>query len=299
MIAPYYLLQNFLPNADQLRAGIDAHFSEPHRHGAQHQVWNYWFVPEAYTYLRTAPEKVIERALIEQFIARLKAHALDTLGMDTVTWPYLSLYVEGCGQTIHNDSRNGAFGFVYSLTRWDQRRFTGGETQIFREQDYWGSGRFREAGAGTSFYELIPSRYNQLLLFDDRLLHGVPMVRGTLDPREGRLVLHGHLSARGVSVRGALAPLGQNVAGLPELLQAIKQQTAAVRGRFHGFATFALDVAADGSVASVRMLVDRVLSGEGPGRAGGELKAASERMAQTRFPPSSGASRLDIPVFFE
>ena len=39
--------------AEALRAPIDLHFSEPHRHGFDtHFVWNYWYVPGLYTYLR-------------------------------------------------------------------------------------------------------------------------------------------------------------------------------------------------------------------------------------------------------
>ena len=50
------------PFADERRADIDAHFAEPATHRAEiHQIWNYWFVPELYTYLRTSPEKVIRR----------------------------------------------------------------------------------------------------------------------------------------------------------------------------------------------------------------------------------------------
>ena len=46
--------------AREMRRDIDTHFSAPEQHRADtHQVWNYWFVPDSYTYLRTAPEKVI------------------------------------------------------------------------------------------------------------------------------------------------------------------------------------------------------------------------------------------------
>lgn len=299
MSAPYYAIPNFLPNPDELRAGFDAHFSAPDKHGPQHQVWNYWFVPDSYTYLRTAPEKVIERKLVEQFVLRLQSWALDNLGLEHATWPNLSLYVEGCGQTIHNDSKNGAFGYVYSLTRWDQRRFTGGETQIFRDQDYWASGRFRESGAGTSFYELVPVLYNQLTLFDDRMLHGVPMVRGTLDPREGRVVMHGHLTARGVSLRGGLSSTGKAPQGLEELMREVRPHVEAVRGRYHGLATFAVDVAADGQVTEARLLMDRVLSNLGPGMAALLLGTLREKMAAARFEASAAPSRINIPVHFE
>ena len=39
--------------------------------------------------------------------------------------------------------------------------------------------------------ELVEPRFNRMTVFDPRLPHGVPVVEGTHDPREGRLVLHG------------------------------------------------------------------------------------------------------------
>ena len=37
----------------------------------------------------------------------------------------------------------------------------------------------------------VPSPFNRLTVFDPRFPHGVREVRGTRDPRKGRLVLHG------------------------------------------------------------------------------------------------------------
>jgi hypothetical protein len=60
-LAPVAVFGNFLPKdlAEAMRADIDAHFAKPGAHRPNtHQVWNYWFVPELYTYLRTSPEKI-------------------------------------------------------------------------------------------------------------------------------------------------------------------------------------------------------------------------------------------------
>src|SRR5215469_11514086 len=117
---PLIVVDGFLPAeaALQMRRLIDEHFANPQAHRAEtHQVWNYWFIPELYTYLRTMPEKVIERERVDGFMRALTQWSLDTLGMTSITWPYLSLYVAGCRQGLHNDSTNGRFAFVYSLTR--------------------------------------------------------------------------------------------------------------------------------------------------------------------------------------
>src|SRR5258708_2203389 len=119
----FFIVDNFLPVelAEAMRLDIDNHFSNPAAHQADtHQLWNYWYVPELYTYLRTLPEKVIAKASVDRLMGRLRAWSADTLGLASVSWPVLSLYVAGCRQNLHNDSANGRFGFVYSLTRDDR-----------------------------------------------------------------------------------------------------------------------------------------------------------------------------------
>lgn len=90
----FLLVDDFLPQerAVAMRADIDAHFDRPAEHKPDtHQVWNYWFVPGSYTYLRTTPEKVIGRERVEQFVNDLRDWAARNLGLANVTWPYLSL----------------------------------------------------------------------------------------------------------------------------------------------------------------------------------------------------------------
>src|ERR671924_670664 len=118
----------------------------------------------------------MRRDLVDNFMAALQAWATLTLGMGNVSWPYLSLYVSGCRQGLHNDAANGRFAFVYSLTR-DQRRTIGGETLVFREGDPFRS-RLADPSAGRSFYEVIEPKFNRLTVFDDRLPHAVERVEG-------------------------------------------------------------------------------------------------------------------------
>ncbi len=48
--------------------------------------------------------------------------------------PWLSFYIDGCEQRMHTDSWHGPFAYVLSLTEWDKREFTGGETFILAPQ---------------------------------------------------------------------------------------------------------------------------------------------------------------------
>jgi hypothetical protein len=204
---PLIIVDGFLPAevALQMRRGIDEHFADPQLHQPEtHQVWNYWFVPELYTYLRANPEKVIGPECAAAFHDALRRWSIATLGMANVSWPFLSLYVPGCRQGWHNDSRNGRFGFVYSLTR-DPRRTLGGETLVRREADPFRA-NLTQPQAGRGFYETIEPRFNRLLIFDDRLPHAVERLEGAMDPVEGRFVLHGHVSEGGPIVEARCRP---------------------------------------------------------------------------------------------
>ena len=56
-------------------------------------------------------------------------------------------------QELHTDAENGPFSFTLSLTNWDERHFTGGETVLLSPLvlDYWAAPLSAEVGPeGTS-----------------------------------------------------------------------------------------------------------------------------------------------------
>jgi hypothetical protein len=288
---PFRTFDDFLDPAEarELRSHYDVHFARPHGHKPDtHQVWNYWYVPELYTYLRTDPAKVIPRPLVQRFHERLSLWAMETLGLGLVTWPNLSLYVDGCVQHLHNDSTNGRFGFVYSLTR-DERRSIGGETLVLREGDLFRTQLTRD-GAGPAMHNLIAPAFNRLTIFDDRMPHGVRLVEGGMDPVDGRVVLHGHISENGPAVRGPLA--------LDAVAAAAAEATApalAQAGDAHGPLTLHLAIAADGSVSEVRPLVDRVVR-PGGGAADDLVGAILRAVRALRLPEAPWPSEAWLPI---
>ena len=292
----YVVVEQFFDTAAELRAAFEGHFHNPHTHAGAHQVWNYWYVPDAYTYLRTDPLKVLPQPLVARFVERLNAWALATLGLCTRSNPWLSLYVNGCGQTIHNDAAGGQMGYVYSITRWDERNFLGGETLLFHPGHYWETERIRATGAGTSFYDKVPARFNQLLVFDDRVIHGVQPIQGTMEPLQGRVVLHGHLRAEAFVVNG---PLDAQSA-----LQAITPAYEGVRtlvrqhgSLLHGFVTLRLSIREDGGVAAVRALCDRILPVSPDTSRVEPFKAdVIGLLSGVRFPTAPAASELTLPI---
>lgn len=289
----FMVVDDFLPGQAGLamREDIDAHFSNPHRHTPDvHQVWNYWHVPGSYTYLRTTPEKVIAREKVQAFVDALRMWAATNLGLAMVTWPYLSLYVPGCEQGIHNDSVNGRLGFVYSLTRND-RRTIGGETVLFHDRDLFRSALDRPA-AGTDLYELVEPRFNRLTLFDDRIPHAVQRVAGSMDPLEGRFVLHGHISEAGILSQGALSPeaMAEPVAAaLADLRDAV--------GGARGTIVYRIDVGQDGTVQRGRPILDRLAS-PAPMDLDAARRAIADRVKALQFPAAAGPTRANVPLVF-
>lgn len=296
---PLIVVDDFLPAevALQMRSLIDEHFANPQAHRAEtHQVWNYWFVPELYTYLRASPERVLGQEWAGTFYEALRRWSIATLGMANVSWPFLSLYVPGCRQGWHNDSLNGRFGFVYSLTR-DLRRTIGGETLVRRETDSF-RGNLTQPQAGRGFYETVEPSFNRLLLFDDRLPHAVERIEGAMDPVEGRFVLHGHVSEGGPIVEGALTqaavigPIGDAVLGFGE-------ESRASAGLYHGPLVLRLRIDPAGSVAECVVLLDRVLHPD-PGHADWERMSERllDRFRKLKFPGAAGETLVTQSIAF-
>lgn len=283
--------------AREMRAAAEAHFGSPYRHSPNtHMNWNYWHVPGLYTYLRTLPEKVIGPVLMEAFHTRLAEWSSETLGLGAATSSYLSLYVNGCRQCQHNDSLNGRFGFVYSLTK-DVRKTSGGETLIWREDDYFET-RMHRPCSSPDFYDSIEPRFNRLLVFDDRIPHAVQMVEGNMDPAEGRLVLHGHIRGSGPIVQG---PLSREIVGeiANRLAAAYSSSLGNALQIYHGPSAIRFTVQRDGAVAGAHLILDRVkrLRGEGPGvqEMLGELV---NRVSQLRFPSRDAETIVTQPFEF-
>ena len=300
MSQPFMVCDNFLKPelAQAMRADIEAHFAEPMKHTPQtHQVWNYWYVPELYTYMRTLPEKVIQRDKVERFVNALRGWSALNLGLGNVSWPFLSLYVTGCRQGLHNDSKNGRFAFVYSLTKND-RKSSGGETIVVREGDLFRD-NVANANAGPGFFTAIEPRFNRLVVFDDRMPHGVERVDGAMDPVEGRFVFHGHISDSGPMVVGGLA-LPQIQETLVGALAGFLDEAYARARLYHGPFVLRLDVGTDGKVTSCYPILDRVVATDRGDVAWESMRAKLvERFEALTFPEAPEISVILQPILFE
>ena len=66
-------------------------------------------------------------------------------------------------QQLHTDSPHGPFAFVFSLTDWDNRTFTGGETMLLQPQilDYWRHYDAKKGLESKSLFELVEPKFNR------------------------------------------------------------------------------------------------------------------------------------------
>jgi hypothetical protein len=185
---------------------------------------------------------------------------------------------------------------VYSLTK-NSRRTSGGETLIWREGDYFETRIYRPC-AGADFFEFIEPRFNRLLVFDDRMPHAVQLVEGNMDPLEGRIVIHGHITEAGPIVEGGLPP-----ERVQEIANQLASRYATDMGNalmiFHGPATVRFTVQPDGTVVGARLILDRVrrLRGEGPG-VQEMLAELVNRISILRFPSSAEGTIITLPFGF-
>lgn len=289
----FHVVDNFLPedSALAMRRDIDAHFEDPAKHDAGHQVWNYWYVPETYTYLRTTPEKVISRDKVEAFVDGLSRWAALNLGFPAVTWPFLSLYIPGCSQVLHNDSTNGRMGFVYSLTRND-RKTIGGETIVMQDRDLFRAYLDKPA-AGVGMFDKIEPLFNRLVLFDDRVPHAVQRVEGPMDPREGRFVLHGHISEGGIVAQGGLHA-DQVKDATDEVIADLRD---VVSQTIKGPLVIRLTISPHGSVDGIRPILDRLASSASEDTS--LLREhVMERLSAVRFAAADAPTTVNLPLIF-
>ncbi len=294
------LVDGFAAEARQLRAHFDARFAEPRKATAERFVWDLWHVPNQYTALRTPAWEFFPRKMYEAFHQRLVWWGRRTLGCHDVSPPWLSCYVNGCEQRLHGDLPHGPVAFVFSLTPWSKRTFRGGETLLLRDEvlDFWSGFTSTRALEEPEVFDEVPARFNRLVAFDPRLPHGVRRVDGSMDPTQGRLVIHGWFVQPRPFIEGPLSPKA--------LGQAIDCVTQAITPHLEaglplaGLLSLGFRVDTSGAVSALRTLVDTV-------RAPPEAQPARKALLSTvrkalktfTFSRQRRSSQVTLPLVFE
>ncbi len=262
-------------------------------------IWDYWHVPSQYTLLRTPAYEFFPAQEYRRFHEALVRWGRENLGCHDVSPTWLSCYVDGCKQGVHADAPHGPWAFVFSITDFASKKFTGGETFLFRESalDYWNRHDLYspEGTERRQLIEHIEPRFNRLVVFDPRIPHGVTEVRGPHDVCEGRLVIHGWFVNPKPFVVGPL-PFSSLTRELKRLekwmtdsnvLQDVGQGLLSVRFR----------VQPSGRVSDVRVLCNSLQGGDA-GRSALLQTSLQARIQEMCFKAAKSASTVVLPFTF-
>jgi hypothetical protein len=291
------VVPDFFAQAEEMRAVFDERMGRERSRGPESFIWDYWHVPGQYTYLRTFGDRYFPEPLASDFLSRLRAWGRDALGCGSITPPWLSYYVEGCVQELHADVPHGPWAYVFSLTRWDERSFSGGETELLSPEtlEFWRHFSPDEGLEARQLVERVPAGFNQLTVFDARIPHAVRAVHGTHDPLDSRVVLHGWFEYPDlitsedireqkaiVSLRLATAQLGGRVEGADSVT---------------GVVTVRVEFGGDGKVRQARALSDTLVSTTGNGPAPATvLERLVDALGDLKLPGAADGSWAIVPV---
>jgi hypothetical protein len=288
----------FYQNSAQLRGYFEEQFQDPKETRSERFVWDYWHVPDQYTLVRTPAYHYFKQKLYMDFHKSLLMWGRRTLGCWDISPPWLSYYVDGCKQEFHSDVPHGPWAYVYSLTPWKNRNFTGGETLILKPEvlSYWrnfGGSQNREL---TSFVDRIPALMNRLVVFDPRYPHGVTEVRGTRDPMEARLVIHGWFMEPKTYIEGP-----QPAARSEKILNQAFDQLQVLLGQaemVQGTVSIQMYVGTNGRVTSARFATNTLLTldGQAPKRLNREILKIYQGL---QFGTARSTTLMTVPLIFQ
>lgn len=292
MIRRQHVVSAFFEEAESMREALDERFRDAYTHSID---WHYFCDPRMYAYMRAASQRVFPRPVFELFLERLRRWCMENLGLAPMNLPSLHLMINGCRLGLHSDFHNGTWGYVYSLTRWENRVFVGGETLLLRD----GVPSYKKHHVhGDVLYELFPAHFNQLLIFDDRIVHATPIIEGSMDPLLGRIALVGHIRATSPVVEGGVASSGVRSVVL-QCLPQLREQIRNYR-EVQGTITFRLSVAPSGRVQSLSVLTDNLVTQSSGYDRSDAVDAVRSLIRQTvsalRFPVADATSNVIVPI---
>jgi len=287
----------FSSDASKLRQYFESQFSNPKETRSERFVWDYWHVPDQYTLMRTPAYHYFPQKLYMSFHKSLVAWGRRTLGCWDISPPWLSYYIDGCKQELHSDVPHGPWAYVFSLTPWKGRNFTGGETLLLKPEvlSYWKNFGGSEDRELPSFVDRIPALMNRLTVFDPRYPHGVTEVRGTRDPMEARLVIHGWFMEPKTYIEGPLpAASTEKVLNLGfDQLQEVLGQTELTQGTI----SLQLQVGTNGRVRNAQFATNTLLTldGEVPKALNREILKIYKEL---EFKTARSQTMITVPLIF-
>jgi hypothetical protein len=294
------VVDRFAAEAGALREHFEQRFADPRSATRDRFVWDLWNVPGQYTALRTPAWEYFPRKAYDAFHQRLVWWGRRTLGCHDVSPPWLSCYVNGCEQRLHGDLPHGPVAFVFSLTKWDRRTFRGGETLLVRDEvlDFWRGFTSTRAVEEPEVLDEVPARFNRLVAFDPRIPHGVRRVDGSMDPTEGRLVIHGWFVQPRPFIEGPLPEkaLSSAIGRVTEAISPLLEAGLPLAGLL----SLGFTVTPAGTVTALRSLADTTRAPVDQETGRRRLLALAHKVLKSHvFPRRAKASRVTLPLVFE
>ena len=287
---------SFYSKGRELRSYYEQQFKNPLQAHSKRFCWDYWHVPEQYRLLRTPAQNFFGDKLFQPFLAHLLAWGRTHLGCQMISHPWLSAYVNDSFQDIHSDIPHGPWSFVYSLTPWRQRKFSGGETFVARPRllNYYQEYSSDHSDESKDLIQKIAPDQNRLVVFDPRYPHGVTRVNGVEDLLDARLVIHGWFTEPRPMIEGALST--------KKAIPALDQVATFLLDSFSktdlsGIFCVRIQISAAGKTDSIDVLTSHLIHSQ-------TGKAASKKWVQTllsacttfTFPKSSGTTKITLPI---
>lgn len=295
---PIIIKNKFSSQAGALRKYFEKNF-EIHKDVRNERfVWDYWYVKDQYQFLRTPAYHYFPQTIYHKFHSQLVQWGREFLGCHDISPSWLSYYVEGMEQKIHSDVPHGPWAWVFSISP-RKINFSGGETFILRPEtlNYWQNFVEEEGRERNSYIEHIKPDFNKLIVFDPRMPHGVTPVKGTADPLEGRVVIHGWFVEPRPYVVGSLSTAQVQKALHPALLDLSKILNEFQN--FHGTQSFRIQVAARGQVTKFEWLTDTIVSLSHNETEKQQMrKWVHSRFSNIEFQKTAAASKITIPLLF-
>lgn len=294
------IVDQFAPECAELRSHFDKRFADPRVADGGRFVWDLWNVPGQYTALRTPAWMYFPKKTYTALHKKLVLWGREHLGCHDISPPWMSCYVNGCSQQLHGDLPHGPWAFVLSLTPWKTRNFQGGETLMLRDEvlDFWSAFTSIRSIEEPDVLRTIEPEFARLTVFDPRIPHGVREVRGSMDPREGRLVIHGWFVQPRPYIAGPVndRALQSNMQALEKVIH--EQLSAGLS--VAGLLSVRVEVKASGELQAVKLLSDttRTVRTEEEARVAFVRKVVTA-IRRWKFPKQKAEAKLTIPFVFE
>ena len=120
-------------------------------------------------------------------------------------------------------------------------------------------------------------------------------VQGSMDPRECRLVLHGHISEGGITAEGVLSD-DEVSSRISEVCSTLLADLPDV-DLYQGLLTVRMNIAASGKVVSARALSNRLMPTHPTVRDSNSIvRPLIQRLASIIFSPQTDRTVVTVPV---